>query len=64
MTFSHNSCNDRVIGSGGISAPKFSSARIPFNPSSSCNCCKRSATLFRPADDHLVAPHLLIGDGA
>src|SRR5271170_5383640 len=43
-TFSHNSCNDRVIGSCGISAPKFSSARIPLSPSSSCNCCNRSAT--------------------
>src|SRR5271166_994171 len=48
MTFSHSSCSDRVIGSCGISAPKFSSARIPFNPSSSCSCWRRSATRSGP----------------
>ena len=45
ITFSQSNCNERVIGSGGISAPKFSSARMPSNPSSSCSCCRRSATL-------------------
>ena len=48
MTFSHSSCNDRVIGSGAINAPKFNSARIPFSPSSSFNCRSRSETYSGP----------------
>lgn len=43
-TCSHNSRSDRIIISGGMRLPKFSSARMPSIPRSSCNSRSRSVT--------------------